>query len=127
MHALGMVHMDVKADNVFVDNALNWDLGDFGSTRPIGDQVWSWTEVLTPYTLPPSAKVIPSMDFVQLCVMIAVELGEGKESWKTGLCGSYQRVQEDLIRDRLLEIPMNQIILLFNKHMEIVKSHLQSI
>ena len=80
MHKLNKVHMDIKSDNVFVDEYFNWDLGDFGSTREVGSSVWSFTQPLNPYILPIDSTVIPAMDFVLLCVMIAAVLEKGE--WK---------------------------------------------
>jgi hypothetical protein len=98
MHELGLVHSDVKADNVFVDEVGVWYLGDFGSARKIRDAVWSYTDVFTPFIIPSSATVIPAMDFVLLCVTIAVELD--KKNWER-LRGSEERVQEPLILQKL--------------------------
>jgi serine/threonine protein kinase len=126
MHALKLVHMDVKADNVFVDEDLNWDLGDFGSTRQIGAPIWSYTQVLTPYTIPAKATVIPAMDYVLLCVMIAVE--SKKEQWKQ-LCGKQQHVQAQLIMDRLQSIEdaqfKEEVVELFEQNLKLVREHLQ--
>ena len=96
LHGLNLVHMDVKSDNVFVDEDGIWNLGDFGSARAPGTSCWTFTDVLNPYQLIQlKTKVVPSMDFVCLCVMIAVEIN--KESWKSRLCGDLQKVQRDLI------------------------------
>ena len=82
--------MDVKSDNEFVGGDFMWDLGDFGSTRKIGAPFWSYTQVLNPYVFPQKASVIPAMDYVLLCVMVAVELK--KDHWKQ-LCGKHKYVQ----------------------------------
>ena len=127
MHQLELVHMDVKSDNVFVDENFNWDLGDFGSTRKVGTQVWSYTRVLNPYTIPANATVIPAMDYVLLCVMIAVELD--KEQWKR-LCGMQQNVQAHLITEKLNSIEdkkfKDEVVALFNENLQIVQTHLQN-
>jgi hypothetical protein len=127
MHALGLVHMDVKSDNVFVDVDLNWDLGDFGSTRKIGTQVWSYTKVLNPYAIPVKATQIPSMDYVLLCITIAVELK--KDHWKD-LCGQQQNVQERLILERLNSIQdvhfKREVVDLFEHNFKIVQEHFQN-
>ena len=128
MHDLNLVHMDVKSDNVFVDGNFNWDLGDFGSTREIGAQVWSFTKVFNPYTIPDNATVIPAMDYVLLCVMIAIE--SKKDQWKRLLCGQQQNVQEHLIIERLNSIEdvnfKKEVMDLFELNLKIVREHLQN-
>jgi hypothetical protein len=106
---------------------LKWDLGDFGSTRKIDDTIWTYTEVLNPYVIPPTATVIPAMDFVLLCVTIAIELK--KDQWKR-LCGQQQKVQEDLIIEKLNSIEdvgfKKEILELFKCSLKLVKEHLQN-
>ena len=127
MHKLGLVHMDVKSDNLFVDEELKWDLGDFGSTRKIGDTMWSYTEVFNPYVIPRTATVIPAMDFVLLCVTIAIELK--KDQWKR-LCGEKQKVQGHLIVETLNSIEdvefKKEIVELFECSLKVVQEHLQN-
>ena len=53
LHDSGFVHMDIKPDNIFVDDNGIWDLGDFGSTRRIGENLWSWSVLFNPYKLEP--------------------------------------------------------------------------
>jgi hypothetical protein len=48
VHACGLVHMDVKEANVFVDAAGGWALGDFGSAVREGAPVTSTTPGLHP-------------------------------------------------------------------------------
>jgi Protein kinase domain len=126
MHKLNLVHSDVKSDNVFVTEDLDWDLGDFGSTRGIGSAVWSNTEVLTPYVVQRGTTLIPEMDFVLLCVTIAVEMK--KDEWKD-LCGGQMNVQEDLIAKRLNSIKdvvfKRELVELFERSMKTVREHLR--
>lgn len=127
MHNLGMVHMDVKSDNLFVDDELGWNLGDFGSTRKIGHNVWSHTDVLTPFFLQSTATVIPAMDFVLLCVTIAVELD--KDQWKK-LCGGQYKVQAHRIKEKLGSIVdvdfKKEVVELFEDSLKTVEKHLQN-
>ncbi|KAI8820343.1 hypothetical protein BJ741DRAFT_672909 [Chytriomyces cf. hyalinus JEL632] len=103
LHALNLVHMDVKSDNVFVDEDVFWNLGDFGSCRRTNSPSWTFTEVFNPYAIVQfKTSVIPAMDMVLLCVMIGVELE--KETWKVRLCGKTQRVQHEFIKKSLSEI-----------------------
>ena len=48
MHAQGLVHMDIKEANVFVDGEGAWWLGDFGSAVAAGAPVTSTTRGLHP-------------------------------------------------------------------------------
>ena len=121
--------MDVKSDNVFVDENCVWNLGDFGSTRGIGQKIWTFTEVFNPYSLNDyRTAVTPSMDFVLLCVMVAFELG--KETWKKRLCGDHQQVQHDLILQCLRGIRddgfCGKVVNLYNNHYEKVVQHLST-
>jgi serine/threonine protein kinase len=126
MHELKLVHMDVKSDNVFVHDDSLWDLGDFGSTREIGAPIWSYTEVFNPYAIPRNATVIPSMDYVLLCVMIAVEMN--KDKWKN-LCGQKQQIQAHLVLEKLETIEddafRTEIVNLFQDNLKIVHEHLK--
>ena len=107
------------------DDVSNWDLGDFGSTRPIGEPVWTYTQVLTPYVIHPGTKAIPAMDFVQFCVLIAVELD--KNEWKK-LCGNQTRVDETLVLAKLNTIENEKhkkiFISMFISQLKIIKDHL---
>lgn len=75
-----LVHLDIKADYVFIDDVLNQDFGDFGSTRSISEPVWKCTKVFTPYVIRPGTRVIPAMDVVLFCAFIAVDVD--KNEWK---------------------------------------------
>jgi serine/threonine protein kinase len=133
MHSHNYVHMDVKSDNIFVTSELVWDLGDFGSTRKIDQPIFSWTHHFTPYSMPSTCKPIKEMDLVQLCVMIAIELG--KQTWQEELCGpelleaGVQRfVQQDLVLKRLSSVKdssfRGQLVQLFEASMLAVSKHI---
>jgi serine/threonine protein kinase len=126
MHNLNLVHMDVKSDNVFVDDHSNWNLGDFGSARTVGSTIWSYTEVLNPYVIPKTATVIPQMDFVLLCVTIAIELK--KDKWKL-LCGKEQKVQAHLVMEKLNSLKddvfKKEIVELFESSLKTVHKHFE--
>lgn len=129
LHSRDLVHMDIKSDNVFCDDETVWFLGDFGSTRKVETAAWSFTEVFNPYKLYHNkTKVIKSMDYVQLCVMIAVELN--KEDWKVRLCGNNQRVQQELISNSLSKIDNGEfgqnVQKLFQEHYQLAMEHLKS-
>jgi len=129
LHSLNLVHMDVKSDNVFVDEDGLWCLGDFGSCRSTNSPNWTFTDVFNPYALLQfKTTVIASMDFVLLCVMIGVELE--KVTWKNRLCGDSQRVQQNLVLESLLQIQnptfRSEIITLFQQHYDMVVKHLRT-
>ena len=48
LHTRGLVHMDIKEANVFVDGAGVWWLGDFGSAVEVGTPITSTTRGLHP-------------------------------------------------------------------------------
>lgn len=127
MHGLGLVHMDVKSENVFVDWDAGWNLGDFGSTKEIGEIVHSFTDVFNPYTLTHTATAIPAMDLVLLCVMIAVELD--RKHWIKDLC-RISNVQERLVAEKLNTIQdvdfKTEVLELFTNNLKIVQEHLRT-
>ncbi|KAL0024674.1 hypothetical protein WJX77_007986 [Trebouxia sp. C0004] len=51
VHSKGLVHMDVKGDNIFVDMAGDWWLGDLGSAVEVGAAVQSTTAWFSQKTL----------------------------------------------------------------------------
>lgn len=128
MHKLDLVHMDVKSANLFVGGVAEWDLGDFGSTRKINTTARSYTDAFAPFSLSPSATVIPAMDFVLLCVTIAVELN--KKLWRKDLCGHQEKVQAHLIIEKLNSIEdvdfKREVVELFEDNLKIVQEHLRN-
>ncbi len=143
MHSLGYVHMDVKSANILVGAKLSCsDLCDFGSTRRKGEPTFSRTAPLNPYVIPFRTPVIPSMDYVQLCVTVAVELQKDsadklyKEFVVKPEKGSFHpngytvyHVDEDLICQQLQQIQNEEfreiMLKTFTEHVNRVKQHLQ--
>jgi serine/threonine protein kinase len=39
IHSKGILHMDIKGSNIFIDSEGKWLLSDFGSSCPIGSIV----------------------------------------------------------------------------------------
>jgi serine/threonine protein kinase len=101
MHAQGYVHMDVKGDNVFVDNSGAWFLGDFGSACRIGEVIRTTTPTF--YHCSMGANAIPKYDWFMLLVLLLVEL-EDKDEWYQRLvvegqrCVDYDRVMREADR-----------------------------
>lgn len=143
MHGLGYVHMDVKSKNILVGAKLSCsDLCDFGSARKEGKPTFSRTAPLNPYVIPLGTPVIPSMDYVQLCVTVAVELQKdsaaelykdfvvkpGKESFSIRGHKVYH-VDEDLICKQLQQIQNEEfremMLKMYTEHVNKVKQHLQ--
>lgn len=82
IHGKGLVHMDVKSDNVFVNAEGRWTLGDFGSCVRVNAPVTQTTRVFHPLVLIGKPAQI-SFDYDMFAVMIAVELN--KNRWKETL------------------------------------------
>ncbi len=141
MHELGYVHMDVKSKNILVGASLSCDLCDFGSARQRDEPTFSLTAGFNPYVIPTKTPVIPSMDYVQLCVTIAIELQKDSvaklsqefvvepdvKSFRTRY--TVKHVAEDLIRQRLQQIRKVEfretMLSMFTEHVNKVKQHLQ--
>jgi len=51
VHSRGYVHLDIKPDNIFIDQKGNWFLGDFGSCKPAGAIISSSTPMYYPLKL----------------------------------------------------------------------------
>lgn len=79
MHDKEYVHMDVKADNIFVDNTGCWFLGDFGSACKFGTLVHSTTSIFYPENVLRTIAV-PKYDWFMLLVMLLIEIN-GREGW----------------------------------------------
>ena len=96
MHRVaGLVHMDVKADNVFFDNSGAWFLGDFGSACTIGGRIRSSTYTFYHGALGDVA--LPRYDWFMLLVLLLIELGE-KDKWSQRFMDSGQgRVSYDKV------------------------------
>ena len=85
MHGLGLVHMDVKGSNIFIDQAGDWYLGDFGSTRNIGENVLTTTPSFYPTSLS-GLPALPKYDWFMLLVAILIEVMPRKQDWAAALC-----------------------------------------
>ena len=91
MHGLGLVHMDVKGSNIFIDQAGDWYLGDFGSTCNIGHKVITTTPSFYPTNLC-GLPALPKYDWFMLLVTVLIELMPKKHEWATELCETQLKV-----------------------------------
>lgn len=79
LHSQGVVHMDIKADNVFLDNTSQYHLGDFGSCVHRGERVTSCT-VHYLFENPMRKTAHPIYDWFMLLVLILSE-GSKEGRW----------------------------------------------
>ncbi|KAG2424483.1 hypothetical protein HXX76_014535 [Chlamydomonas incerta] len=79
IHDKTYIHMDVKADNIFVDPKGRWWLGDFGSAVRKGSPVTSTTTWFAPRKLL-GLPAEPQYDWHMLAVALVVECN--RKSWK---------------------------------------------
>lgn len=122
-----LVHMDVKACNVFIDSAGLWFLGDHGSCRRAMSPIFTASLELNPYKLTFNKTLAhASMDFVQLCVMIAMLLDitsvsniQDDDSGKA--CATKVRGKLESI---VIEEFRQQILQDYDKNLKLVQDHL---
>ena len=100
LHSKKLVHMDIKGSNIFVgtEDRCPWRLGDFGSTRPIGENVLSTTYNFC-YVDSRGSPALPKYDWYMLLVAILIESLEDKHSWNTHL----KQESKDLICEKKLK------------------------
>jgi hypothetical protein len=76
MHSKGVVHLDVKGDNVFVNQAGEWFLGDFGSSRYFSSGCEEHKVVTSSTMFYPSVIIgkdaHPKYDWYMLCVLLCL-------------------------------------------------------
>lgn len=82
IHGCSLVHMDVKAANVFIDCHGGWRLGDFGSCVGVGHLVTSYSTMFHPDKLK-VANIAYDTDF--LVVLLIVEMLKAGDEWKVAL------------------------------------------
>ena len=125
-----LVHMDVKASNVFIDSAGLWFLGDHGSCRRAMSPIFSATLELNPYKLTFNKTLAhASMDFVQLCVMIAMlldinSLSNLLDDDSVKACASKVRGKlESILKEEFRQ----QILQDYDKNLKLVQDHLATV
>ena len=82
IHSRGYVHMDVKADNIFVNLSGAWFLGDFGSACKVNNKIQSSTEVFY-YERIIGQPAETKYDWFMLLVTLLRELGDRQQWMKT--------------------------------------------
>jgi hypothetical protein len=80
MHVNGIVHLDVKGDNIFIDQSGKWHLGDFGSCKPVGQPVTSSTPGYYPRELRGSLAA-PAFDDFMLAFTLLIAASTLGEVW----------------------------------------------
>lgn len=96
MHGKGYVHMDVKADNIFMDAAGNLFLGDFGSACKENQVITSTTAAFYHSNII-GEPALPQYDWYMLLVTLLIEFG-GKEGWSDRLIReNHQQVSHELV------------------------------
>ncbi|EFJ43027.1 hypothetical protein VOLCADRAFT_96771 [Volvox carteri f. nagariensis] len=94
IHEKEYTHMDVKADNIFVDSKGRWWLGDFGSTVRTGSPVTSTTIIFAPCMLL-GLPAKPQYDWHMLAVVLVCEMN--RNNWKELLIKGSCSPPENLI------------------------------
>lgn len=82
LHSLRWCHMDVKSANIFIDSAGSWFLGDFGSSTPTGETVYSCTDAFYMHAVI-GAAAAPKYDWYMLAVLLCIESCEPKHNYAT--------------------------------------------
>ena len=122
-----LVHMDVKAGNIFIDSSGLWFLGDHGSCRPAMSPIFTASLELNPYELTFNKTLAhDSMDFVQLCVTIAMLLDIDTVS--TLRAEDSTRVSPDRVEIKLQSIQdqsfRDEVLQDFRTNLTLVQDHL---
>jgi serine/threonine protein kinase len=85
IHTPGLVHTDVKGDNIFIDATGKWLLGDFGPCRPIGEEILSTTDMFCFCKLL-GEKDHPKYDLFMLLVVLLIESLPNKHDFESAAC-----------------------------------------
>lgn len=110
MHDRGFVHMDIKADNIFVDDNKGWVLGDFGSSKRIGERIT--TSNLVHYARFNLTFAEEKYDWFMLLLVLLKESMENKHDWISVLCGAdgkYDAVKIKSYIDTIHDLELQQL------------------
>lgn len=95
MHDKGVVHMDIKADNIFIGSDKTWVLGDFGSSKSIGAKIT--TSNLVHYVRYPLTTAETIYDWFMLLLVFLKESLQEKNTWISVLCDADEKYDADRI------------------------------
>ena len=82
MHGKGIVHMDIKASNIFISDT-DWVIGDFGSSKPIGDCVTSSNLIMFRSGI---TQALPKYDWLMLLLVFLRETLDDRKKWIQMFC-----------------------------------------
>jgi serine/threonine protein kinase len=84
IHNHNIVHMDIKADNIFIRQDKSWLLGDFGSSKHINEEVTSTN--LGPFVRFKILTAQPKYDWLMLLMVLLKETLPNKHHWIKAFC-----------------------------------------
>jgi serine/threonine protein kinase len=85
IHSKGIVHMDIKADNVFIEGSGNWVIGDFGSCTKVGENITSSSNMFYHRKFTQNTAAEFHFDHYMLFVMVLIETLDNKHEFKEKL------------------------------------------
>jgi hypothetical protein len=112
MHQRGIVHMDIKSDNIFV-HGKTWILGDFGSSKHIGEKVTSTN--LAAYVHCKIKTAQPKYDWFMLLITLLKEsLPENKHQWLRVFCDEDEKYDLNRINGYIQQLEDPKLIEFFS-------------
>ena len=90
MHEKGIVHMDIKALNIFTTNA-QWVIGDFGSSKPVGDKVTSSNLLVLRSGI---TVALPKYDWLMLLLVFLRETLSDRNQWIKKCCDESEKLND---------------------------------
>jgi len=103
MHNMGIIHMDIKESNIFIDHGGNWYIGDFGSSKEINEKI---TSTNLNFYLKKSILNQPAntkYDYFMLLMVLLRQTIEDKK-WIDHLCGEDEKFSREKIEKYLKEM-----------------------
>ena len=103
MHSKNIVHMDIKADNIFISPDKRWVLGDFGSSKVAGERIT--TSNLIAFMRTKLDKAVPELDWFMLLLVLLKESLATRDSWIKLLCDNDEKYDATKIEQCILALP----------------------